>query len=190
MTITKTQIVNQALAHVGETGIADYENDTDRKAQLARLFYPQALGELFEALEWSFATKRAELDTPVDDGPLFEFTYAFTLPSDFEAIVETDPSDAVWRIENNQLLTDEASIGIVYTFDQTNTARFSAGMVSALSWLLAAKLAMPITRKPEYVTLAMQMYGGVLATARHQDSKQSSRPIEPLDTLTRVRYNA
>lgn len=187
MTITKTEIANMALAHVGNKQIADFDTDTSFPAQQVRLFYPVALGEMLEAQEWSFATKRGDLSTPLVDAPLFGFDVAFQLPNDCVLVVETDPEEAEWRIEGNTLVTNESSIGIVYVYNFANTAQYNSRFVSALTFMLGAYLAMPITRDKGLADNLFAKANVKLAMAQSSDSQQGSRRIEPMDTLIAVR---
>lgn len=185
---TKTIISNQALAHVGSTLISDYSVDTSTPAQLCQLFFDDCVEEMLEDFAWTFATKRVTLDAAAQDAPDFGYDNAYPLPADFLLAVETDPTDADWRIEGDNLVTDESSIGLVYIYSFNDTSKYRAKFRYALALLLASKLAFPITKQVKLVEQLRSLYEIEAARAQSTDSQQESRRTEPLDKLTNVRY--
>ena len=62
MTITKTNIVNQALIALGELVISDVDSDTSKRATTMKELYDIKLNYLLRKFNWKFAIKRIQLD--------------------------------------------------------------------------------------------------------------------------------
>lgn len=184
--MTKTEIANMALSHVGGSLIADYATDTTPSAIQVRLFYPTALQEMLELMGWTHSTKRATLSVLLDT-PRFDYPYAFQLPSDCLEVQEVFPKDQRWKIEARTILGDFSEIDIIYSQDLEDTGLFRGSFVAALALLLASKICPGITRD---LGKAAKLYEQSLiawARAAHHDSRQGSILETELDTLTRVR---
>src|SRR5262249_37444710 len=57
---TATQIVNQALRHLGDESVLGLD-DTTRRAQIVEEYYPTARDYVLEEHPWNFAMKRVTL---------------------------------------------------------------------------------------------------------------------------------
>jgi len=188
MVVTKTSISNQALSYVGAKPISDFTTDNSNEAIVCRLHFDDTVNELLNDYPWKFATKRTTLSSILVEAPTFGYTNAFMLPADFVMMVETSPEDAHWTLEENKILTDEASIGIVYIYSLTDTSKYKPKFVSGLALLLASKLAMALTRDMKISESLYSRYVGVISVGQSHDSQQQSRQVETLDTLTIVRF--
>lgn len=62
MTITKTNIVNQALITLGELVVTDVDTDTSKRATTMKEIFDVKLKYLLRKYYWKFATKRVQLD--------------------------------------------------------------------------------------------------------------------------------
>lgn len=185
----RTDICNQALAHIGQGSIVDFITDLSNAAVQCRLFFDDTLYSLYEDMEWTFTTKRAVLTEPLQNAPLFGFTNAFQLPEDCMIVLEALEDTSEWRVEGQTILTNEDSIRILYTYRQGNTLALSSKFREAFSYRLAEKLAMPLTRNLQIMGSMHGLAEQKKSDAMAVDSRQGSRRIEPLDNLISVRYS-
>lgn len=146
-------ICNLALSHIGQdaniSSIDPPEGSAD--AEHCARFYPMALGEALEEHPWTFATRRqnlALLGSTIDPWP-----FAYALPAGClkpRRVLPQSSSDDLrgqrFLVEDNVVYTDIEDAILVYTYNLTDTTRFTPLFTTALSWLLASKIAGPILK--------------------------------------------
>lgn len=167
-------ICNIALSHLGSDAQVSAIDPVDGSAEAGYCarFYPIARVEMLEPYPWRFATKRATLVAATNPSAVWQYAYAlpsdllrpwrvlraggiavfdiFDLDANLERLVLPDERDcADYTIEDNVLLTNEAEAVLVYSYDVTDTTRFSPGFVVGMGYLLAAYLAGPIIKGAE-----------------------------------------
>lgn len=103
--------------------------------------------------QWTFAVKRVRLN--VDAG--YEFGKAYVLPSDKVRLFQLE-SGARFFVEGNHLFTDDASPILRYVHDVKDLALMPDSFKIALSYLLAARIAGPLTQNEQKQIAMMQMY--------------------------------
>lgn len=151
---SEVDICNLALSHFGEQANISSINPPDGSAQAeqAARFYPIARNELLEAHPWTFASKRIALAELSNDRT--DWAYRYAIPSDClkprrvlpDGYADSENDGSPYEWEGTSLYTNEANATLVYTYLLTDTTKFSALMVVALSWRLAAYLAGPIVK--------------------------------------------
>jgi hypothetical protein len=214
---SEVDIANLALGHLGDRATVSSFNPPEGSAQAEHCarFYPIARDLTLEAHEWGFATVRADLalltDTPP---PGFQFVYA--LPQDCRNVIDlinpfapvffpVDERYGRW-MDNARTLdatpyeleTRADGTGVIYTNLEnamiryvrsiTDTTKFSAQFVDAVSWLLAAYLAGPVIKGEtgaQMGSACMKAYQLSLAAAATNDANnrrrspaQSQRPAD------------
>jgi len=111
---TDVDIANLALSNIGHApDLVTSLASTDTTSKLLNLHYPIARDALLNEHNWNFAIKRVALALNATE-PVFEFTYAYNLPSDYLRVIRTnlDFEDAValssnkWRVEGSTLLSN------------------------------------------------------------------------------------
>jgi len=183
---SKTEICNQALVLIGGGLISDFISDTTKAGQLCRLFYDSTVEELLEQYPWTFAAKRINLSAPTQDEPKFGFENSFQLPADYLDIHETNLLDGSWRVEDLRILTNADEISIVYVARITDTSKYTPLFRQTLIYLLAAKLAIPLTRSLQMATLYHQAVERTLSRSENANSHPNNEKFES-DTLIQVR---
>lgn len=155
---SEVDICNLGLSHLGDSANISAIDPPDGsiQADYCKRFYPIARDELLEMHPWGFATKRRSLADLND--PLYSWDYRYAYPSDcikpwallpYQATDDQDSADYLVETDSSgtmTILTNEASATLRYTFQVTDTTKFSATFVSALSRLLASYLAGPVLR--------------------------------------------
>lgn len=111
---TAVDICNLSLSLLGHApDLVTSLAGTDTTSKLCNLHYPIARDSLMKSHNWNFAVKRAGL-VPNATEPVFEFSNAYNLPSDYLRIIRTnlDAEGYVtgykWRVEGTTLITNTA----------------------------------------------------------------------------------
>jgi hypothetical protein len=111
-----TEIVNAALRKIGGRRITSID-DTVSSAGVARDVLDGEREDLLRRHPWNFAVTRVQLALLVAE-PVFEYDYAFALPSDFLRVISVHDSDAgggnlEYKIEGIQQDDDTYINGII-----------------------------------------------------------------------------
>jgi hypothetical protein len=205
------QICNLALSHRGSEARVSSISPPDGSVEAGHCatFYDQARTEMLEPGNWAFALKRQLLAQVTNTSNAW--AYAYTKPADCQralrilrpsvgvtvftqdriAYPHTDDRDsAPFDVEGEVLYTNEPDAVLVYIRDVTDTNKFPASFVSALSYLLAAYVAGPIIKGNEGVRVgdAMRQRAQALADLSATSSANaSSADNVPQPTLLAVR---
>lgn len=154
--LSETDICNLALDHLGEEVILSSGVDNRPAVRFVNRWYPHARDALLETAYWRFARKRASLAADTD-APAFEWTYAYTLPSDFLRLIPAtldgyrSGAELDYDVEDGKILThSEAPLLIRYIARVTDPTKFSNLFTDALALNLALRGAMKITSKQGY----------------------------------------
>jgi len=197
-TFTETEICSQALGLIAVGPIADFATDPSNAAVQCRNFFDLCVLELLERFPWSFAMRRALLSTPLLNAPVWGFKNAFQLPNDYLRLADNDKNNfpiasrdvdfVEWRIEGKTLLIDATGINILYISSDgaLDTSQWSPLFVTTLTYLLAAKLAIPLTRSMQYASLYNSMVTKSLAEAENAQSVPEGQHYDS-ETLIVVR---
>lgn len=147
MSLTLTEIANQALAMVGQVRVSRLDTDTSEAAQLCRDLLPGVRRECLVRHPWNFALRRASLPA-LAQAPAFGYARAFQVPADclrVWRIVGADPHQP-WAREADQILCDlPAPLPIRYIADVGETGRWSPLFARMVAATLAERLAVPLT---------------------------------------------
>lgn len=158
MAVSDVDIVNMALAHLGDAANVSAISPSDGSAQAdaAARVYAQSRDWLLERFAWKFALRRAtlaELSTTVGS---WDHVYAepsnclrilAILPTGYTKDSQTVEFDTESDASGNGLiLTDAEDATARFIARVTDPARFTPGFTEALSWFLASALAGPIIK--------------------------------------------
>lgn len=186
MATSEAQICNKALARLGiKSFIEDLSDDGTEEAEACNVFYEDTRDACLAAFPWPFATLRkalAEVDyttEPARDGwdKIFKLPDGCLAPryireagDTLRAFREDDKIPFVIEkasVDDSQvLLCDLETPVLFYTARVEDVTKFPPLFVDAFSWLLAQELAMPLTVKPDRLTLAQKMYTMKINEAR------------------------
>ena len=199
----KEEIANRALQKIGAGSLASFDDETPQ-ADLVKAVYKSFVQNLLTKGNWHFATKKQQL-TRLDETPVNEWTYSYTIPTDLLKLRALYNSSQVSILsvndyeifEQRRIYTEETSLYadyITYTDESYWPYYFVEFVVAAL----AAELAYPITRSQSTQQVYEQMAygppqdngaGGLLAEAMKQDSAMNPPEMLRLDYLTDVRFS-
>jgi hypothetical protein len=173
--MTDIEIVNLALSWCGEAAISSF-NDATPEARWAKANYAATRDQQLESREWSFATRR-ELLAQDAAAPTFGPAHQYILPSDVLTVWRCyDSADgcaelADWTVEGRRVLTSAAVCYAVTTY-RANENTFSPGFSRALSALLTAQMAIPLTENRQLASDYHGIHQSYLATAAWADGRQ------------------
>lgn len=154
---SRVEICNLALARIGVLQGIDSLDEDSQEARACALLYRPAVAELLRAGEWPWAKRRAALAL-VEEDPRDEWGYAYRAPAGLVTALAIPcgvrmPAAAIpFQLEGDDegmlILTDQEAAELDFISDcWDEEGRFPADFVAALSWKLAADLAMPLAIK-------------------------------------------
>jgi hypothetical protein len=176
-------ICNLALSHLGLDRI-DSLTEASAQARASALHYEQARDVMLSAYPWSFAKTAVVLAELTNDWPE-RWEYRFQRPTDCLKILRL-----VSAIDLRNVVTPEphelrglsiygriSPSTLEYIRRVSDPTDFSAMFVDALSWQLASRLAMPLTRDPKLRQVMGETAAIMLNEAMAQDANdQPTRP--------------
>lgn len=183
-------ISNLALSHIGSAAEVIDINPPDDSAeakQCAR-FYPMARDELLDKHPWSLATRRVSLAAVAGDRPAWRYAYA--VPAGCIRPLSVLGHEAPEDADSDEYLLETNATGgkVIYTHCESatlryialveDTTKFTPGFVSALSRLLASKLAGPMIKGREGMGVAqaqLKIFLIEMADAKTADSNSGHR---------------
>lgn len=139
-------ICNDALGRVGANPITSLD-DNSTEAKECKKKFPTCRDLLLEEFDWRFATQRFALAAEVDE-PVYEFGYAYTLPSQVMRVLAVTDGGGVpieWQTEGRSVLTGTAGplyLKAIVRADDPST--WPALFREALSYRLSAEVCVPL----------------------------------------------
>lgn len=186
---SKVEIVNLALSSLGaKSTITDLDSDASVESRQASLHYEQALKKALTASYWSFATTWGT-SALLSASPPKDWTYMYALPANCLRVLGV--VNAAGRVKkpkpfqrasyNGQivLLTDTESPVWRYVFFNEDATTYSPEFVDVVAAALAARLAMPLTRKRELAKEAAAAYKTAVAIASAADANENNQNGDP-----------
>lgn len=204
------EICNMALARIGVSSFISNLNEPSNEARVCSLFYaPMRDFALRDGL-WNFAKKQVGL---ADAGtPPTQWAFKYTLPDDFLKARQIwmpgmpvlpgtyeVPGQTVFVVDSRVrfeialsgtqkvLLTNQPEAELIYTARVTDTTLYDPIFVSALSYLLASEIAMPLAVQPNIAKQARDAYVQVMSTAAAHSMNESYEGMPPESELTMIR---
>lgn len=114
---TKTSLANRALDLVGKDTMLDYNTATNTYAKNVQRNFEPVFKRCLRKSDWPFALKRVSL-SPDAATPENQFSYQFTLPSDFVKLSDLWPKyfgePVPHTVEGGKLLCNENAVTIKY----------------------------------------------------------------------------
>ena len=183
---SEVDICNLALSHIGASDTISSLTEQSVEAFHCNLLYTDSRDAVLRAHPWSFAKRHLALS---DVGsPPGNWSYRYSYPNDAlyaREILQTDTAGDPIKFEvalsdaynSRVILTDQEEATLIYTYKATNTLVFDPLFVNALSWKIAADIAMPLTRDHNRMQTAYQMYQATLSEAQTFDANESHEDI-------------
>jgi hypothetical protein len=188
MAITEVSIANSALIKIGADRITALSDD-NKRAILCNEQFAKLRDEVLQAHLWNFAMARIEIAADAT-APAFEYEKRFLLPSDVLRVFFVYPmeDEIEWKREGQYILSNEASMQIVYIKKIEDTSLFSPIFAECLALRLAQELAYPIVQSTQISGLMEQKYQDFLRKARSYDAQEGTPYSLTNDIFLRARY--
>lgn len=187
MASSDTEICNNALILIGQVLITSMTEDS-KAARTCNFYYNIARKAVLRSHPWNFAIKRKKLAS-LPDAPVFDFTYAFQLPSDALRILNTNDKNDTWRIEGQTLVSYSSSVEVLYIADITQTGLFDDMFDEALAARIALAIAMPLADSRTIRSDMKELYKERMTEARSADGQEGSVLIIDDDFYLESRYH-
>lgn len=167
-------ICNLALVGLGCNQISSLTEDSE-EARKCNAVYSNLRDQELESFPWSFATKRVQL-AQLDVTPIFEFAYAFQIPSDCLRTLNIDTTSYSYRIEEDRMLTSYATPMIKYIARITDANKFTQGFTKLLVARIQLELSFGITGSKTQYDVLQKNYDKKSASAKVADLQGSGTP--------------
>ncbi len=193
------ELVNRALARIGEQRLASID-DTSERAQTVRDVLTGARQAMLREHRWNFAVRRARL-TPELPAPEFRWLYRMGKPNASSRggawlrtlgvfADESERQEAEYQDEGRHLLTDHQTLFLKYVADVTNPLDMDALFREALTFKLAAELAVSLSSSRGLAEGLAQMAEDKMRKAVAVDAvNNAADQIEP-DTWELARWGS
>jgi hypothetical protein len=203
MATAAVELVNQALALLGERGITSFDDGTAMAGSAAQL-YPDTVAALLDSYPWRFGQTKARL-ARLADPPLAGWSYAHALPADLirlRALYASPDVDmrpcALYDVAEGRVLSNQPELWADYLRAQ-DPATWSPAFRNLARYALAADLAVAVTgstsqadfmRRIAFGTPQEAGNGGLMQTARRQDAQQAPPRVLADDPLLAARFGS
>lgn len=177
---TPTEIANLALSHLGVgKEIANIETEQSQEALAMRRFYTIAREATLRDFHWPFANIEIALNL-VEENPTASWSFSYRYPTDCIKLkkiwsgIRNDsrqsrvPFKIIRDISGRLIYTDMRNARMEYTFNETDSQRFTPDFVQALSFRLAAYTAPRLTSGDVFKLTELNMKSYFLEITRAQ----------------------
>lgn len=198
MAASVISICNMALARIGVSSFISALNEPSNEARACNLFYEQMRDYALRDFSWNFANKRVAL---ADAGtPPTNWAFKYGYPSDcLKARAIVVPGMAVPRndqripyelgYDNGQrvIYTNQEQAELQYTVRVEDPIVFDPMFASALAYLLASEIAMPLSVQPAIAKQARDAYALVSSSAAASSLSEGTEAPAPDSEFISIR---
>ncbi len=192
MSVSKTSICNKALRKLGAKALMNVDTDNTRESNLCKQSYDTTLQEVLRMHNWNFAIFRQSLVLDASNSPIYEYSNRFILPTIPIFIrLLTVQSDSLldnniinFRLENNFILTNEASINIKFIGKETNPNKYDALFIDCLASKIAYEIGYSISSDETRLARIKQDFIESLSLARERDNLEDNDRAETSDSFS------
>lgn len=209
---SSVDICNRALQLVGAGAITSLTDGTHEAAECGRCYDIVRQAEL-RSNSWNFSIKRAVL-APLTGVPLFDYSYAFELPTDCLRVLLVNDPYLDWSVEGRTILTNaaqspwgfvsgtvdgiplvnpsisgqSAALNLRYISDVTDTTQFDSLFVEGLAAKIGTAICQALTQSNQKLEVLSQIYAETMKTAKRMDAFESLPEDPPEDAFINVRW--
>ena len=174
MGTTKVEVCNQALLNIGQRSIQSLE-ELSREANLCKMVYDRARKELLRTYPWRFAVATKLL--ALKDATSQEYAFVYAAPDDCLRELYILPAEPPIEYERqgDNILTDTEAAELKYIRNVIDPAEFDESFVECLGYLMATKMAMPLTGKSELQGNNLKLYLNALPMAQSASASEARK---------------
>ena len=195
----KIEICNMALSRIGASPI-EALTEASEAARKCNQFYEHDRRVVLRRYPWPWATRRVEL-AAMTDSPQ-DYLYAYRYPADccyLRKIFAVAPDghfvplpDVRYKIVSDEtglvIYTNEPRVVAEYTADVRDAALFDEMFCEALSWKLAASIALKLTGNEQIISMARSEYDLIFNMAVSDAENEQNVPLPPPSSFIRARF--
>lgn len=184
--MNRTDICNMSLSIIKRQRI-DSLDDATEEAKECKIYYEHTRRRLLKMYNWGFARQIDKLALRNTVIPGWDYCYGY--PHDCVTVQlvfdETSARDREMRRQDFQIITLTGNDRVIatdtelawaeYTADVKNTEAFSEEFIEALTRMLAANLAIPLTGNSELMQANMQLAKQSINIAMQEDVVEQER---------------
>lgn len=194
---TKTDIANQALILLESDPVTDIDQDEADTAVTLRALFEMSRRFVLRDNDFNFSRAQTVL-TADPDAPAYKDAHqgeltAFRLPDDQIRILRVSLDEyplTYWQVVGRWIYCSASSITVTYTKD-TPLGLWDAAAVEVLSYYLAWKAAMPITKSKDVKGDMLDGYTLARDTAKVSSGLEGTSPkLRSEGRLTSVRHSS
>lgn len=174
--ISKVNICNMALISLGATTITAL-TENSKNARICNAIYDQVRDGVLTDHIWNFAQKRFVLAQIAGNPAWTEdgMSIIYQKPTDCLKINYVNIPSAIFKIEDDKILSNTTGLKIKYTEREKNPVKYFTKFTEALIAKLAAELAFPITSSRSLAESLFKIYYDIkLPSAKSIDSQQGT----------------
>ncbi len=165
-------ICSNALLLLAHPSINSFD-EPGAGATLSKSFYPNTYRMFIAESNWNFATKYQQLSQLVEKPTNKDYQYMYQLPSDYCRITTASNNNSKYsnyEIQGTKILSNENELYLEYQsyVDEINLPPYA---VETLQYLMASKMAYPLTNDGRKVEIYNNLYIQSLRTSRFIDSQ-------------------
>ena len=186
--MTEIEVCNAAILAVGAKQIVSLDEATTT-ANVVKVWYQITRDAVLRAHPWNFAEKRVQLAQVAGVVPAMDYGFFYELPGDCLKVrrLSDEAVDIRYKVEGRRLLTDEATVKILYTFRETNLEVWDPLAIECLIYRLAANIAYPLRQDVGLQKNMMELYRDRIPEAKGVDAQEGTPDTPQCDDLLRVR---
>ena len=192
-------ICNLVLSNIGKDNI-NALTDAGAEARACSQFYEHTRDALLQVYPWRFAGASVSMAQVANDQP-GQWGYAYQRPpeclkirwvrpdysADFQAMTRQDEISVPHEVDGQRIYCNLSPAVLRYTVRLEDPTLFSPLFVDALSWHLATRLAMPLTRDPKVRAEAFQMARMMTGEAQMADANEDRETSDHVSEMVEVR---
>lgn len=186
MANSAVDIANSALILVGADRISSL-SDAVKPARLINEMFDDQRDKLLTHHPWNFAIKRQALARS-STNPVFDYSYAYVLPSDCLRVIDTNLGDDSWKREGDTIVANFSDVKIRYIAKITDISKWSWSFREALAYKLAVQLAYSLVQSTSLANSLKQDYLAIVRDAKSQDAQESGVMVIEADDWLNSRY--
>lgn len=191
MSVSEVQVAKLALQHIGDRYDINTLSESSTEAEQVALVFDNLRDALLREHPWKFARRFVSPSALSGTAPA-QWGYMFAYPADALAVEyivnpldrddRTLPFDVLVNSDDVKVLvTDVQSPEFAYTKQVTVPARWDSSFVMALSWRIAAHVALPLTQDRELANMLTEKAEYWVGVAKRQDANEGISRIQSRD---------
>lgn len=180
MAQTVIDCCNSALQRIGANTILSL-SDNSPEARACSVAYDSNRRDELRKHTWNFAVKRVVL-APDATAPVFDFKYAFTIPSDCLRVLRPATADLDWQVEGRKILTNDSTVlNLRYIADIEDCAQWDASFYNVVAAALAVDIVERLTQSNVKKQNLEKDYDDAVKMARRVDAFEGGPEDAPDD---------